>query len=542
MKRIAVVGNYLPRQCGIATFTADLCESLACQFPETACFAVPVNDREEGYAYPPRVRFELNENDLTTYRQAADFLNVNKVNLVCLQHEFGIFGGPDGSHILALLRDLRTPVVTTLHTIPHRPTASQRKVLGEILDRSDRLVVMTKKGEDFLRTIYAVPGNKIDLIPHGIHDVPFTDSNFYKDNFGVEGKQVILTFGLLSRNKGIEHVVNALPEVLRRFPEVVFMVLGATHPNVIRNEGESYRLSLQRLAHDLGVERNVIFHNRFVSLEELMEFIGVADIYITPYLSQDQVVSGTLAYALGAGKAVVSTPYWHAEELLADGCGLLVPFASPDALAQAILHLLEDETHRHAIRRQAYRAGRKMIWSAVARDYMQTFQRACQERPRAAFLAKTLAEQRTELPDLNLGHLRRLTDDVGILQHAIATVPNYAEGYTTDDNARALTLMVYLEELGKERLAQSGSLAARFLAFLWHARNPQNGYFRNLMAYDRRWLEDRGSYDSHARALWGLGRRTRAFPAGGTAAGGEPAVRVGPARRPRVHRSAAGGL
>jgi glycosyltransferase involved in cell wall biosynthesis len=508
MRRIAVVGNYLPRQCGIATFTTDLCESLSREFPETTVLALPVNDREEGYNYPPRVRFELNENDLTTYRQAADYLNINKVDLVCVQHEFGIFGGPEGSHLLALLRELRTPVVTTLHTVPHRPNSNQRKVLGEILDRSDRLVVMSQKGSEFLRTLYRVSGDKIDLIPHGIHDVPFTDPNFYKDNFGVEGKRVLLTFGLLSKNKGIENVIRALPEVLERFPDVVFMGVGATHPNVLRSEGESYRLSLQRLAHDLHVEHNVIFHNRFVSLEELMEFIGAADIYITPYLNQDQIASGTLAYALGAGKAVISTPYWYAEELLADGRGLLVPFAAPDALAHAVIHLLEDETERHAMRKQAYRAGRSMIWPAVARQYMETFRRACQERrarPRVAFSAKTLAEKQTELPPLNLGHLRRLTDDVGILQHAIATVPNYSEGYTTDDNARALILTVYLEELGKERVTQTSDLAARYLAFLWHAHNPHNGHFRNFMAYDRRWLEASGSPDSHARALWGLG-------------------------------------
>ncbi|MBN2024720.1 MAG: glycosyltransferase family 4 protein [Pirellulales bacterium] len=508
MKRIAVVGNYVPRLCGIATFTTDLCESLALQFPDATVLAVPVNDREEGYDYPPRVRFELSQNDLTTYRQAADFLNINKVDLVCLQHEFGIFGGPDGGHVLALLRELRTPVVTTLHTIPQYPTARQQKVLGEILDRSDRVVVMSKKGKEFLRELYRVSGDKIDLIPHGIHDVPFTDPNYNKDIFGVEGKRVLLTFGLLSRNKGIETVIHALPEVLDRFPDVVFMVVGATHPNVIRHEGESYRLSLRRLAHDLHVERHVIFYNRFVSLEELMEFIGVADVYVTPYLSQDQITSGTLAYALGAGKAVVSTPYWHAEELLADGRGLLVPFAAPDALARAVAHLLEDEAERHAIRKQAYLAGRKMIWPAVAQQYMQSFRRACQQRharPRAALPTRTLGEEFAELPPMSLGHLRRLTDDVGILQHAISTVPNYTEGYTTDDNARALMLMVLLEELGKERLTQFGDMASRYLAFLCHAHNPQNGRFRNFMGYDRRWLEDCGSPDSNARAMQGLG-------------------------------------
>ncbi|HIQ20401.1 MAG TPA: glycosyltransferase, partial [Planctomycetes bacterium] len=351
MNRIAVIGNYLPRQCGIATFTTDLCEAMASQFPESSVFALPVNDVPEGYPYPPRVRFELAQNDLTSYRQAADFLNINKVDAVCLQHEFGIYGGPEGSHILSLLRDLRTPVVTTLHTIPHSPNPSQRRVLGEIIERSDRLIVMSGKGVEFLKSIYGVPGEKVDLVPHGIHDVPFTDPNFYKDLFGVEGKFVILTFGLLSQNKGIEYVIQALPEVLERYPKTVFVVVGATHPNVKRAEGETYRLSLQRLARQLGVEKNVIFHNRFVTLEELMEFIGSADVYITPYLNQDQITSGTLAYAMGAGKAVISTPYWYAEELLGDGAGVLVPFRAPEALAQAILHLLEDEAERHAMRK-----------------------------------------------------------------------------------------------------------------------------------------------------------------------------------------------
>jgi len=507
MRRIALIGNYLPRQCGIATFTTDLCESLAEQFPEITFMAIPVNDREEGYKYPPRVRFELSQHDLAGYRQAADFLNVNKVDVVCLQHEFGIFGGQDGSHILALLRELRAPVISTLHTIPHRPTPSQKKVLQEVVDCSDRVVTMSKKGADFLKKLYQVPEEKIDLIPHGIHDRPFIDPNYYKDNFGVEGKLVLLTFGLLGRNKGIENVIRALPEVLERFPTVVYLVVGATHPHVLRAEGESYRLSLQRLAHDLHVERHVIFHNRFVSLEELMEFIAAADIYITPYLNQDQIASGTLAYALGAGKAVISTPYWYAEELLGDGCGLLVPFAAPDTLAQAIIHLLEDELQRHAIRKQAYLAGRKMIWPVVAKQYLQSFQQACQDRckrPPAVFTAKTLGEKQAELPALNLAHLRLLTDDVGILQHAIATVPNYDEGYTTDDNARALLLMVLLEQLNYDRAGQVGMLATRYLAFLWHAYNTQLNCFRNYMAYDRRWLDERGSYDSQARALWGL--------------------------------------
>ena len=453
MQRIAVIGNYVPRQCGIATFTTDLCESLAGQSPAIDCFAVAVNDREEGYGYPPRVRFEIRERDLASYRRAADFLNLNRVDVVSLQHEFGIFGGPDGSYLLWLLRDLRGPLVTTLHTVPYGPSATQQKVLGEIIDRSERVVVMTKKGEELLGELYGVPAAKIDLIPHGIHDVPFTDPNAHKGKFGVEGKSVLLTFGLLGRSKGIETVIRALPEVIGRFPNVVFLVVGATHPNVVRQEGESYRLSLQGLARELGVEKNVVFFNRFVDLDELMDFLSAADIYVTPYLNQDQITSGTLAYALGAGKAVVSTPYWHAEELLADGCGILVPFAAPDALAHAIIHLLEDEEERDVIRKQAYLAGRKMTWPVVARQYMESFRQASQARlarPRSLpAVARVAAPWDGEVPPLDLGHLLRMTDDVGLLQHAVASVPNYTEGYATDDNARALLLTVSLEELGQ---------------------------------------------------------------------------------------------
>ena len=284
IKRVAFIGNYMPRQCGIATFTTDLSEAVATQYPGIGNLAVAINDTKEGYAYPDRVWFEIAEKDLSAYRTAADFLNTSGVDVVCLQHEYGIFGGPAGSHILALLCDLRMPIVTTLHTILPDPDPKQRWVMEEVAHVSDRLVVMTERGVEFLREVYRVPETQIDLIPHGIPDVPFVDPNFYKDHFGVEGKMVLLTFGLLSPNKGIENVIKALPQVLERYPNVVYIVLGATHPNIIRHEGESYRLMLQRLAREVGVEDNVIFYNRFVSLPELVEFIGAADIYITPYL------------------------------------------------------------------------------------------------------------------------------------------------------------------------------------------------------------------------------------------------------------------
>ncbi|SHK47145.1 glycosyltransferase family 4 protein [Rhodothermus profundi] len=506
IRRVAFVGNYLPRQCGIATFTTDLCEAVAAAASELTCFAVPINDRTDGYAYPPRVRFEIPEEDLTAYRRAAEFLNINDVDVVCLQHEYGIFGGPAGSHVLTLVRELRMPVVTTLHTILREPDAEQRAVLEELAALSDRVVVMTQRGKEFLQSIYGVPESKIDLIPHGIPDVPFVDPNFYKDRFGVEGKIVLLTFGLLSRNKGIEYVIEALPAVLERHPHVVYIVLGATHPHVRQVEGESYRLFLQRRVRELGIEEHVIFHNRFVSLEELVEFIGAADIYLTPYLNREQITSGTLAYTVGCGKAVISTPYWHAEELLADGRGILVPFRDADAIAKAINRLLDNEAERHAIRKRAYLYGRQMIWPVVAQRYLESFKRArATGTTRTRVAIPALNQRPGDLPMLKLDHLKRLTDDTGILQHATYSVPNYNEGYTTDDNARALIVAVLVEELGGKTATEAPELATRYLAFLWHAFNPETGRFRNFLDYNRNWLEAVGSEDSHARALWGLG-------------------------------------
>ncbi|HXF85434.1 MAG TPA: glycosyltransferase family 4 protein [Anaerolineales bacterium] len=505
LKQIAFIGNYLPRQCGIATFTTDLCEAVASAYPTVACMALPVNDIESGYAYPPRVRFELAEKDIVSYHRAADFLNINEVDVVCLQHEYGIFGGRAGSHILALLRELRMPIVTTLHTVLREPNPDQRWVLEEIAALSARLVVMSKRASEFLQEIYHVPQEKIDIIPHGIPDVPFVDPAFHKDRFGVEGRTVLLTFGLLSANKGIEHVIAALPDVLAKHPNVVYIILGATHPHVKRHEGETYRLSLERLAREKGVAGHVIFFNRFVTLEELIEFIGAADLYITPYLNREQIVSGTLAYTVGAGKAVISTPYWYAEELLDEGRGVLVPFRDSAAMAEQINKLLDDETERHAMRKRAYLYGRDMIWSRVAQRYMESFERARAERrrfPYRGFSVKTLDKRPAELPPLKLDHLHRMTDKTGILQHAIFTVPNYHEGYTTDDNARALIVSILLEELGHE---QAFDLASRYLAFLWYAFNMDNGHFRNLLNYQRQWQEERGSEDSHGRALWALG-------------------------------------
>jgi len=509
--RIAVIGNYLPRQCGIATFTTDLCAAISAEYGTARLMALPVNDTEQGYDYPARVRWSLAQDDLRSYQEAAEFLNFNNIDMVCLQHEYGIFGGPAGSHILQLLRGLKMPVVTTLHTVLREPNPDQLMVMDEIAELSDRLIVMSQLSSQFLQEIFKVPGSKIDMVPHGVPDLPFLDPNFYKDRFGVEGKAVLLTFGLLSPNKGIENVIQALPQILSKHKNVVYMVAGATHPHVLRRDGDQYRSYLQALAKEVGVESNVIFHNRFVSPEEMVEFIGAADIYITPYRHEAQVVSGTLAYALGAGKAVISTPYWHAIELLDDRRGALVPFQDPDAIARKTVELLDTPAIRHAMRKRAYMFARDMVWKSVAQGYMESFARVRSDRmesPKVQFSARVTRKSLDQLPELKLNHFNRLTDDTGMLQHSIFATPKYGEGYTTDDNARALIFTVMLEQLGKGRDESTSSTQAssfRYMAFLEHAFNPANGRFRNFLGYDRRWNEAEGSEDCHGRALWGLG-------------------------------------
>ncbi len=477
--------------------------------PESDCYVGAVNDRSKGYHYPPKVRFELQENELDSYRRAADFLNFHNADVLCVQHEFGIYGGLAGSNLLALLKEVRMPVVTTLHTILQNPNPAQRLVMEELVERSDRLVVMAKKGAEILRDVFDVPDGKVDIINHGIPDVEFLASKAYKEQFGVAGRQVLLTFGLIGPGKGIEHAIKALPEIVNRHPNVVYLILGATHPQLLANEGEHYRLGLTRLAEKCGVKEHVIFHDRFVTLDDLKEFIGATDVYLTPYLNEAQITSGTLAYVFGAGKAVVSTPYWHAKELLADGRGGLVPFNNPGAIAEAVSNLLDDKPRMERIQREAYAMGREMLWPAVAERYMESFQHACADRqvtPRAAFAEWTLESRPHSLPPSKLDHVVRMSDGTGILQHAIFNVPNFHEGYCTDDNARAFILCNLLDELGDE--PPSGSLnrlATSYLAFLAAAFDYDSCRFRNFMSHGWTWLESCGSEDSHGRALWAAG-------------------------------------
>ncbi|WP_419656671.1 glycosyl transferase, family I [Desulfosarcina variabilis str. Montpellier] len=508
---VAVIGNYLPRQCGIATFTTDLVEGLSVEAPDINCWAVVMNDKPEGYPYPDNVRFEINQNKLSDYRTASQFLNINQTDIVCVQHEYGIFGGPAGSHLLKLLGDLRMPVVTTLHTVLKDPAPEYRAVMSKLSDLSDKLVVMSHKASDFLKDIYGVPEEKIVFIHHGIPDTPFIDSSFYKDKFGVEGKKVLLTFGLLSPNKGIENVLKALPAIINKHPDVAYIILGSTHPHILKSHGDSYRIMLQQLVRKLDIGEQVIFQNRFVELKELCEFLGIADIYVTPYLEEAQITSGTLAYAMGTGKAIVSTPYWYATEMLADGRGRIVPFNKPDAIAEQIIDLLDSDVDRHAMRKKAYTYTREAVWREVSRKYLQVFNEVRQNRthhprPRHSYVENIKAITNFELPEINLDHLKAFTDDTGIMQHANFTIPDRTHGYCTDDNARALLVAA----MGQRYLPTNGlgldSLSGHYLGFLLYAYNEKNGRFRNFMTYARQWMEEIGSEDAHGRALWCIGK------------------------------------
>ncbi|GAB4251576.1 MAG: glycosyltransferase family 4 protein [Candidatus Methylacidiphilales bacterium] len=507
--KVAFLGDYVPRKCGIATFTADLRNAVSAGGSPDAYPVVAVTDPGRSYVYPPEVRFEIPQNDVSSYVRAADFLNVSHIDVLCVQHEFGIYGGEAGAHLIALLRSARMPTVTTLHTILERPDAAQARVFHELLTYSDRLVTMSERGRHMLQSIYQVAPEKIVVIPHGIPDVPFVDPNFYKDQFGLIGRPVLLTFGLLSPGKGIEYAINALPAILDKHPSTVYIILGATHPHLLRDQGETYRLALERRVRKLGLEDHVMFVNRYVTTEELCEFIGAADIYLTPYLNEAQITSGTLAYCFGAGKVVVSTPYWHAAELLADGRGVLVPFHDSQAIADGVNAILSDEPRRHSMRKEAYMLGRSMVWSRVAVDYVTVFENALpafteSRTGRVPRNAATLSHARRDLPPWRFDHLDRMTDSTGTFQHAAFSLPWFEHGYCTDDNARTLVLTCMLEQL-QETDPVLTRIQTSAAAFLHHALVPETGRFRNFMSFDRHWLELTGSEDSHGRALWALG-------------------------------------
>jgi glycosyltransferase involved in cell wall biosynthesis len=507
LSTIAFVGTYVPRRCGIATFTRDLRCAVAAHLPSGRCLVVALDDAGHTYDYPEEVRFHCDDGERSAFRRAAELFDLANVDVVSLQHEYGIFGGVAGENVLELLRHTRMPVHTTLHTVLAAPSAAQRRVMDEVLHLSARLAVMTQRGRALLRDVYGIDDTRIDVIPHGIPETEFVDPETVKPRFGLQGRKVLLTFGLLSPSKGIEHVIGALPEIVRRHPDVVYLVVGATHPHLLREQGERYREQLSTLAHRLGVGGHVEFHDRYVDMPDLLAFLAATDIYVTPYLNQDQITSGTLAYAFGCGKAVVSTPYWHATELLADGRGVIVPFADAAAIASETSRLLADGEQRDALRQNAYAVGREMTWSRVAARYAEAFRHtrlATAVKPRRPALASSARLPDRPLPPLVLDHLWRLTDSTGLFQHATHDLPNLAEGYCTDDNARAVTLMVVLDGLGMAT-PRTAAATATYAAFVGHAFVSATGRFRNFLGFDRRWLDDGGSDDCLGRTIVALG-------------------------------------
>jgi len=486
-RRICLLGNHAPRQCGIATFTDDLAEALSQGRPEAEVFVAALNDGR-AYAYPARVQLTIEQDDLDAYGAAADDLNARKIDVLSVQHEFGIFGGPAGSYLLTLLRRVRAPIVTTLHTVLEQFTAEQLAVVEELAALSVGIVVMSERAIRYL-VAQGVPREKIAFIHHGVHVVD-ADRNAEKARLGLSGRTLILTFGLLSPSKGIETAIRALPGVARDFPHVTYLVLGATHPNVRAQQGEAYREQLMRLAADLGVAAHVRFDDKFVDRDELTRCLAAADIYLLPYLKQEQITSGTLAYAVGNGKAVVSTPFWHAEELLADGRGTLVPFQEPAALGGAVRKMLGDPDRHLAIEKRALAFGKQMRWPNVARTYAALFDATQRVRP---------LFPPVRLPAPTLAHVAAMTDGTGMFQHAVVAVPNLTEGYTTDDNARALHLAVLADQD-----PQASMIVRRTLSFLHHALDPTTGHFHNFMAYDRRWVDGHGGENAQARAVRAL--------------------------------------
>jgi glycosyltransferase involved in cell wall biosynthesis len=515
LQTMALLGSYVPRKCGIATFTYDLRSAIAAEIGERESMVLAMDDQPDGYEYPSEVRFQIPQHRRAEYVTAADLLNINQTDCVLIQHEYGIFGGQDGSYVLDLARNLRMPIISTLHTVLSAPSPGQRSVLRELTRLSDRVVVMSRRAEQILHEVYETPSEKVAYIPHGIPDVPFVDPHFFRDQFRLEGRRVMLTFGLLSPGKGIEVAIEAMPAIVARHPEVVYIILGATHPHVLRAEGNAYRNSLEKRVISLGLSDHVQFHNRYVNLDELLRYIGLADIYITPYPNRQQTSSGTLVYAMGAGKAVISTPYWCAEELLADGRGRLFPFGDSAALAEQVNELLDNDAERDSIRKRAYLYCRPMVWRNVARQYVQLAVDVLAERrqtPRPINLVSVRAAttKAQGIPELNLAHLRRMTDDVGILQHSVYSTPNRRHGYCTDDNSRALlTALMYYEQTRDESVLP---LADRYLSFIHDAFDERTKRFRNFLGYDRRWIEETPSDDVHGRSIWALGTSVALAP------------------------------
>lgn len=503
-RKVAFISSFPPRRCGIAVFTSDLVRSIGAAGGKDFEPLVVAMQSGRGCQYSNPVKFEVRRNVKNDYVCAADYINFSHVDLVSIQHEFGLFGGDAGSHLNLLLRRVNAPIMTTLHTILDEPEQAYYKSMVALCEASHKLIVMNERGIKMLQDIYGLPTDNVEVIPHGMPDLQFVDSSYYKHKFGMDGRRTILTFGLLGRSKGIEIMLRALPEIIKADPTVLYIILGATHPEIARYEGEAYRLLLNRMVKDLGLAKHVIFHNRFVADEELHNFLCAADIYVTSYLNPEQLTSGTLAYAVGTGKAIVSTPYWAAEDLLADGRGKMVAFNDPVQLAKSIIEIISNESLFNSLRRKAYEHGRKMTWPVVGKAYWKMFTaRRVPVHIRAKEISSVYeAASILEVPEPPLDHLRRLTDSTGLYQHAKFTVPDRQHGYCTDDNARAVVAMTKYCSQYADPEAQR--LFETYLSFICHAQNA-DGTIRNFMTFDRNWVSDEPAHDALGRALWAFG-------------------------------------
>lgn len=496
-KRAAMIGNFPPRRCGLATFTRDTFECLRKASPRTHWRVVAMEDGRTTHTYPDTVTDIISQDDIAAYDRVADELNASGIEIAFLQHEFGIFGGPDGEHILRLLRRLRVPIVSTLHTVLQHPSPNQKRVLDEIIALSSAVITMTETGAELLETVHHAGPTKVHVVPHGAPERPFAATEAFKLPLGLAGRSVVTTFGLLSPNKGLETIVRALPAIVAARPDTVYLIVGQTHPHIVAREGEAYRGGLIALARSLGVAENLRFINRFVDDDELFDLLQATDVYVTPYLTEAQITSGTLSYAIALGKPVVSTPYWHAKDALTDDVGVICPFEDHAAFAREIGALLSDTAKRSAMARRAYDAGKPSQWSNVAKSILDIAGAARQDHQRRR------DQQFRALAQPRLDGLLAMSDDCGVFQHSRFGLPDRRHGYTTDDNARALALLARLsarEALDPAALRLLGA-AASFTGYAW---NAEIGRFRNFMSYDRRWLDDGGSDDCCARSLEAL--------------------------------------
>jgi len=502
--KFAYIGTYPPRECGIGTFTNNLHQNMidpdGTGSSEHEGFIVAMNDNDLEYDYPEEVKFTIRQEHQRDYIQAANMINYSGADVCILEHEFGIFGGLNGVYILPLLHKLQIPLIVTFHTVLKTPGYDQKAIILEISRMANRIVVMSNKAIDFLTKVYKIPAKKIEKIEHGVPDLHY-DPITSKKEFNFVDKTVLLTFGLLSRNKGIETVIRALPAVIEKYPDTLYMILGKTHPSVIRHAGEEYRNFLRRMIKKLELEKHVFFLNDFISQKDLFKYLSATDIYITPYLNEAQITSGTLSYAVGVGTAVLSTPYWHAQELLDEGRGELFDFNNSGQLSNMILELLDAPDKLQELRQNALSYGKMITWPRTGKQYVD-LSATCLEEPQIIRLRKETILDPLVLPPFTMAHIRRMTDDTGIIQHAKFGIPNLKEGYCLDDNARALLLVLMAYRQKKDPLALE--LFPIYLSYIHYMQND-DGTFRNFLSFKRDYLDELGSEDSYGRAVWSLG-------------------------------------